>query len=263
MAGVFSTLGIITLAAVVYFTTRALRRRRANKLDREIEEISFIPTSTHSLLKEDDDFYPSALHRSGSDSKPSQLASPDFYGYSVVGYRNTRQEPHVDYAYTAGGGPAGIGAGRSMRASARDRLPGNATYAPAFMDERRQHPQIVQPQRAHVYNNAPAPAASLAKVPSMSAEVLTHGDMPGPASSSVMDHMSNYATPPSSAESQMNVGSPPGLRRMSDIPLSPPLPNPHDQQHGGPGLQRVLKVSAYPYLAGCATLLMSNVFSLR
>jgi hypothetical protein len=49
-----------------------------------------------------------------------------------------------------------------------------------------------------------------------------------------------YLTPPSS------VGSPPGLHPMSEIPLSPPLPNPHrhlEIQREPAQPLRILKVS--------------------
>ncbi|KAJ6615214.1 hypothetical protein B0H10DRAFT_80485 [Mycena sp. CBHHK59/15] len=208
VAGVFSTIGILTLIVLVYLITCALRRRRARKLDREMDELSFVPSG--SLPNKDDADLPRHLGGSidlsaqshGTYTQPP-LSPPqsyrDGYGYS---------RSQAEYKSYSRAGAAGIGAAYSH---SQTRAPAT-TYAPVFMEERGPRLQIVQPQRTQVHLTQ-TNTASLA--PSLSAPVHR---APSP---SPKDYMSKYTTAPASPE----VGSSP-TRPLSEIPLSA-LPNPH------------------------------------
>ncbi|KAJ6617240.1 hypothetical protein B0H10DRAFT_1327518 [Mycena sp. CBHHK59/15] len=228
-AGVFSTLGVLVLIAAIYFIMLALRRRRARQLDREMDEVSFVPESLRYFAD-------------GGDDTRYLSASPDLSAQSHGGERPVRP-PQPVYGYgasrerlesDASAGVAGIGALRALRMAERA------------------NSQIVQPPRVQVY----ASVGALAKVSSMSAPVQFGVASPPPQllQKGYMSHYVSVASP-SPAESagigsgygRSVVHSPPATARStSHIPLSA-LPNPFDSGEGEPKADverpRVLKVA--------------------
>ncbi|KAJ7122201.1 hypothetical protein C8R44DRAFT_919393 [Mycena epipterygia] len=251
MAGVFSTIGILTAIVLIYCITRALRRRRARRLDRDMDAIALVPDSLRAIAAEADneshrlpslDLSP-ASH--GSPYKPPSLSPPQHaYGFP----------PQRDYDYAASeysnAGAAGIGAART-----RSVTRGPSPPVPAFMADYGQPRIVQQPQRAqaqvyHSHDVARAQSQSaLVHSLSQSSQVNTNAGSEGSPQAApplpVKDYLSNYMSPPKSAE----------LSPTTEIPLSPApaLPNPYGQgedEEDGAGVHKVLKISDVQIASG-------------
>ncbi|KAJ7019243.1 hypothetical protein C8F04DRAFT_350536 [Mycena alexandri] len=207
VAGVFSALGVLVILVLIYSITRCVKSRRRRLLDRELA-ISFAPDNLHGHAAGD-----VATHRRMPSVETTASSHDGYSGYTGTSYYTqppvAHQEqynygfPQFDYASNgyyagAGGGSGAIAVGPPPPA-ARGFLGG---------------PQMAQAQQ---YNAAPLTSRAPAQR----------------ASPPPRDYISNYTTPPVSAESM-------GLSPTSNIPLSPPLPNPHGEQPDG---SRVLKVA--------------------
>ncbi|KAJ7633376.1 hypothetical protein DFH06DRAFT_691412 [Mycena polygramma] len=239
VAGVFTAVGLLALIALVCVIRRIVRRRHRQQLDREMDEISFVPTALRAIVDDDDAGFhrlPSLdLSRTGSNGASTGYSGNSVHSESYGAYEQPPMsvpQPQYNYGSEQRGytlhdyGTAEAPAGGPVRSvSAVRRAP------PGQIGE--SEPEIVQPPRAHVRQTAtfsPTAESGLVHRPSQSA-VIQLAPTPSPPAG---DYLSNYTTPPASAES---TDMPP----ITDIPLSPPLPNPYggyeDQQH------RVLKVT--------------------
>lgn len=219
-------IGLVAAIILVYLITRVLRRRRQRQLDREMDAVSFVPASLQAIVDDDDDAGP--RHLPSLDlSSGSHGAQSGYSGYSGASYSQPPlpmpQQQHNygfaqrDYASSeySNAGAAGVGATRGL--------------PPALTRE----PQMVQPQRAMVRQMQPVQAdTGLAHKPSQSATVYNAAEPSGPLPTG--DYLSNYSSPPASGESEY-------LSPTTEIPLSPPLPNPYG---GDEKPQRVLKVGS-------------------
>ncbi|KAJ6451669.1 hypothetical protein C8R47DRAFT_300578 [Mycena vitilis] len=240
VAGVFTAVGVLTLIVLVCMIRKIVRRRHRQQLDREMDEISFVPTALRAIVDDDDAGFhrlPSLdLSRTGSNGgytgyTGNSVHSEPYGAYEQPPMSVTVPQPQYNHASEQRGytlhdyGIADALAGGPVRSvSAVRRAP------PGQIGE--SEPDIVQPPRAHVRQTAtfsPTAESGLVHRPSQSA-VIQLAPTPSPPA---RDYFSNYTTPPVSAESvEMTT---------TDIPLSPPLPNPyggHEDQH-----QRVLKVT--------------------
>ncbi|KAJ7616757.1 hypothetical protein DFH06DRAFT_105692 [Mycena polygramma] len=241
VSAVFTAVGLLALIALVCVIRRIVRRRHRQQLDREMDEISFVPTALRAIVDDDDAGFhrlPSLdLSRTGSNGAYTGYSGNSVHSESYGAYEQppmsvTVPQPQYNYGSEQRGytlhdyGIAEAPAGGPVRSvSAVRRAP------PGQIGESER--EIVQPPRAHVRQTAtfsPTAESGLVHRPSQSA-VIQLAPTPSPPA---RDYLSNYTTPPASAESME-------MTPTTDIPLSPPLPNPYggyeDQQ------QRVLKVT--------------------
>ncbi|KAJ6577809.1 hypothetical protein B0H19DRAFT_569115 [Mycena capillaripes] len=194
-----------------------------------MDEVSFVPAS-HRTIDDDGDGSRRVPSLDRSLSTSSHGAYSGYSGGSYGGYArpplSVQQQQHYynygptppeqyapsEYMYSN----TGAGAVSAVRRAP----PGQIGESP-----------IVQPPRARVaraqstYSNS-----GLAHRPSQTATVQLTDPSPPPA----RDYLSNYTSPPTSGESV-------SLGPTTDIPLSPPLPNPYggeEESH-----RRVLKVA--------------------
>ncbi|KAJ7041626.1 hypothetical protein C8F04DRAFT_1252946 [Mycena alexandri] len=199
VAGVFSALGVLVILVLIYSITRCVKSRRRRLLDRELA-ISFAPDNLHGHAAGD-----VTTHRRMPSVETTASSHDGYYTQPPVSHQEQYNYgfPQFDYAsngyYAGAGGGSGAVAVGPPPPAARGFLGG---------------PQMAQAQQ---YNAAPLTSRAPAQR----------------ASPPPRDYISNYTTPPVSAESM-------GLSPTSNIPLSPPLPNPHGEQ---PDSSRVLKVA--------------------
>lgn len=257
VAGVFSTIGILTAIFLIYCITRALRRRRARRLDREMDTMAFVPDSLRAIAAEDDDephrFVSLELSSASHGTYKAPSLSPPQHAYGFP--------PQRDYDYAASeysnAGAAGIGAARAGSVTRGPPPPVPAFMADSGPPRIAQQPQRVQAQAYHSHDATHAQSQSaLVHMHSLSqsSQVHTHaGSQVSPQaapSPPAKDYLSNYMSPPKSAE----------LSPTTEIPLSPApvLPNPYGlwEEEDGAGVHKVLKVglrslsSSFPSL-GC------------
>ncbi|KAJ7794243.1 hypothetical protein B0H14DRAFT_3497156 [Mycena olivaceomarginata] len=135
VAGVFTAVGILSAILLIYLLTLAIRRRRQRALDREMDQVMFVPASLRAIVDDDDGDGPRG-------HLPSLDLSSGSHGYSAASHGTfPQQRPEYegydyDYGYAqseySDAGVAGVGAARSM-----PRKPSE--------------PHIVQPQRAKMH----------------------------------------------------------------------------------------------------------------
>ncbi|TFK24654.1 hypothetical protein FA15DRAFT_687404 [Coprinopsis marcescibilis] len=104
VAGVFSVVGLIVLAVIVALATNAVRRRRAKKFDREIEEAAREAAATQppaGFLDDDDDYRRAGGYGGGSSSFPSGPYS-DISSHGT--FQQSPLQPHESYGMREIGG---------------------------------------------------------------------------------------------------------------------------------------------------------------
>ena len=126
VAGVFSVVGIIALVAIFFLLTSFVRRRRARKLDREIDEAAAAAANVQAPDFDDYDY------TSGTGIGYAQYSetSHGTYNQPPLSHERSRNnlgdvppvfDPYNNNTGGAAAGAAGIGArGRSLRGGAQD-----------------------------------------------------------------------------------------------------------------------------------------------
>jgi hypothetical protein len=164
VAGTFTVVGLVGLAILIFIITAVIRRRRAERFDKDVALAAAEAAATARNPDFDDDYgYGSNRHGVGgynyADTHQGPVQFPptrETYGMSNIG-PNVYADPD-NYSVGAGGpGAAGIGAGTLYRSkSGKDQLDPFGAY-PALQD-----PTIPQQQASLRYRNpareGPSPA---------------------------------------------------------------------------------------------------------
>jgi hypothetical protein len=137
VAGTFTVVGLVGLAILIFIVTAVIRRRRADKFDKDAALAAAEAAATAHNPNFDDDYgYGSARHGVGGYGYTDTYQPPAFppmretYGMSNIG-ANAYPDPD-NYSVGTGGGPgaAGIGAGTLYRSkSGKDQLDPYNAYA--------------------------------------------------------------------------------------------------------------------------------------
>jgi hypothetical protein len=139
VAGTFSVVGLVGLGILIFIVTTVIRRRRAERFDKDVALAAAEAAATSQNPGFDDDYaYGSNGHGAGSygyadtyNQDPVKFPPPrETYGMSDIG-GTTYADPD-NYSTGTGGGPgaAGIGAGALYRSkSGKDQLEPYHAYA--------------------------------------------------------------------------------------------------------------------------------------
>lgn len=151
VAGTFSVVGLIGLGILIFLVTTVMRRRRADKFDKDVALAAAEAAATAHSPDFDDYGYSAGRHGVGgygyADTYPQDPVqfppTRETYGMSNVG-ANAYAEPDTHSVGTGGPGAAGIGAGDLYRAKSGKNQsdPFNAYAIPQGPTTQQQQPSL-------------------------------------------------------------------------------------------------------------------------
>lgn len=159
VAGTFTVVGLIGLAILIFIITAVIRRRRADRFDKDVALAAAEAAATSHNPEFDDDYgYDPTRHGVGSyggytDTYPAPVQFPptrEAYGMANVSPNNYGDPDNYSVGTSGGPGAAGIGAGALYRSkSGKDQPDPFHAYAA-------HHDPTVQQQQASLRHRNPA-----------------------------------------------------------------------------------------------------------